>query len=294
MPRKIKPSSIRENIVLLQGFILLLLVLIPTLRLYQLDQPVVFLLPNLLLLTPWRQYTRELWFKYVNIDKRVRRAPVEVPIIEAEDYTFDALRKATENWRYPAVVRGLFKGAPALEKWLDPTYLPSLIGNYSIPVVRKAVYGTIQNDRAVLTFDESFNEIMTDENSKMYLFFPVQSRFNFNGSEAGTLAQLTQAVNDVVQKDLEIDSRIWNGFGTKAHSTFFGSQLIIGKGSADTKETTGTGWHCAAGNNYFVQVYRLKILMQSVNACVRWPVESVGTSWTSSTAHTCSLSAGVR
>ena len=26
------------------------------------------------------------------------------------------------------------------------------------------------------------------------------------------------------------------------------------KGSNDSDATTGTGWHCAAGNNWFVQV----------------------------------------
>jgi hypothetical protein len=57
-----------------------------------------------------------------------------------------------------------------------------------------------------------------------------------------------------VKEDLEIDKRIWNGFGTKAHSTFFGSQFVIGQGTNDTDATTGTGWHCAFGNNWFAQV----------------------------------------
>eukprot|EP00595_Chromulina_sp_UTEXLB2642_P000239 CAMPEP_0196762986 /NCGR_PEP_ID=MMETSP1095-20130614/3169_1 /TAXON_ID=96789 ORGANISM="Chromulina nebulosa, Strain UTEXLB2642" /NCGR_SAMPLE_ID=MMETSP1095 /ASSEMBLY_ACC=CAM_ASM_000446 /LENGTH=219 /DNA_ID=CAMNT_0042115205 /DNA_START=428 /DNA_END=1087 /DNA_ORIENTATION=+ len=105
-----------------------------------------------------------------------------------------------------------------------------------------------------MSFDESYNEIIANEDSKMYLFFPVKSRFNFNGSDAGSLDQLQDAVNDVVLEDLQIDKLIWNGFGTKKHSTYFGSQLIIGRGSNDSTETTGTGWHCAAGNNWFVQV----------------------------------------
>ena len=59
----------------------------------------------------------------------------------------------------------------------------------------------------------------------------------------------------VVSDDLDL-SRIWSGFGSKIHKTFYGSQLIIGRGSDEntTGSTTGTGWHCAAGNNWFVQV----------------------------------------
>jgi NDP-sugar pyrophosphorylase family protein len=137
---------------------------------------------------------------------------------------------------------------------VDPDYLPSLIGDFTIPVVKKAIYGTLQNDRAEMTFRESFQDVITNDDSKLYLFFPVKSRFNFNGSDIGSLERLQEAVNDVVLKDLKINEKIWNGFGTKKHSTYFGSQFVIGKGSADTAETTGTGWHCAAGNNYFIQV----------------------------------------
>ena len=59
--------------------------------------------------------------------------------------------------RYPAVVRGLFLDTPAGQKWAVPGYLSSKIGDFSIPVVRNAEYGTLQNDRAVLTFREVTN-----------------------------------------------------------------------------------------------------------------------------------------
>lgn len=253
MPKTSSYSFWRRNLIILQG-LGVFFILIPFYRLYQLDQPFAFIIPNLLLFTSFRQYTRSLWFKIIDVDKRVRFEPRQIPSIEAKDFDMDALRHATENWRFPAVVRGLFKDTPAVQKWIDPEYLSAKIGDFEIPVVRQAIYNTLQNDRVIMTFRESFTDVVTNNQSKMYLFFPVKSRFNFNGSAAGSLERLQDAINEVVLQDLEIDKLIWNGFGTKKHSTYYGSQFVIGKGSADTAETTGTGWHCAAGNNYFIQV----------------------------------------
>jgi hypothetical protein len=57
----------------------------------------------------------------------------------------------------------------------------------------------------------------------------------------------------MVWEDLEL-GRLWDGFGTPRHATYHGAQLIIGRGSNDSDATTGTGWHCAAGNNWFAQI----------------------------------------
>jgi len=215
--------------------------------------PLTYMYPNFLLFTGYRQEAIAAWKKVLIVDRAVNRHHTHIAEVHAKDYTFDALRAATDNWRHPAVVRGLFKGTKALEKWTEPGYLAEKIGSFNIPVVQNAAYGTLQNDRKAMTFADSYNEIITDEQSKLYLFFPVQSRFNFNGSDKGSLALLQDKVNDLTQTDLEL-SRIWPGFGTKYHKKFIGSQLIFGRGTNDTEQTTGTGWHCAGGNNYFIQV----------------------------------------
>ena len=215
--------------------------------------PLSFMYPNLLLFTPYREEARALWNKLVKIDESIEYDHPHVPIIQAKDYTFESLRRATDNFRYPAIVRGLFSDAPGTKLWVQEDYLPSKLGKFNIPAVRGAVVGKVQNDRVIMSFADAFKDIITDENSKLYIFFPVKSRFNFNGSDVGSIEALQEAVNDVVLKDLELE-RIWPGFGTKAHSTFFGSQIIIGQGSDDDEQTTGTGWHCAIGNNWFIQV----------------------------------------
>ncbi len=99
------------------------------------------------------------------------------------------------------------------------------------------------------------------DSSTQYLFFPVKSRFTFNGSEAGAAEMLDNAVNEVVRQDLDLD-RLWKGFATKSHSSYRGAQFVIGKSTNDPfhKNATGSDWHCAPGNNWFIQVITLSLL----------------------------------
>lgn len=234
------------------GYLGLLAATLPLLQLYLMGHKLSYALPNALLFTPYRNLTRQLWHELVEIDTRVIIPPQPIPEIRAEDYSFDALKKATDNFRHPAVVRGLFKDAPAIKKWVDPEYLPSKLGKFTVPVVMNATYGVKQDERSSMSFAEAFTDIVKNK-SKRYLFFPVQSREHFDATEFST-DSLADAVNDVVKTDLELDPRLWPTFGSDRHKTFHGTQLIVGYGSATPNTTTGTGWHCAAGNNYFIQV----------------------------------------
>ena len=60
-------------------------------------------------------------------------------------------------------------------------------------------------------------------------------KLHWNHSELGALEKLQNDINEVVLNDLDLD-RIWPGFGTKVHKTFYGSQLIIGRGSNDSTQ----------------------------------------------------------
>jgi hypothetical protein len=227
-------------------------ILFPVWKTINSGDPLSHMYPNFLLFTPYREEVKAAWKDTLKFSDKVH-VPEHIPTIPYSEFTMEKLKEITNNFRSPAIVRDMFKGTAAHDKWGVDGYLSSKIGDFMIPVVRNAKYNTLQNDRAVLSFREAFTEIVNDANSKVYMFFPVKSRFSFNHSELGTLEVLQSRINEVVLEDLEIDKRIWNGFGTNKHSTYFGSQLIIGQGSNDAKETTGTGWHCAAGNNWFVQ-----------------------------------------
>jgi len=215
--------------------------------------PLCFMIPNALLFTPFRDTAIFYWKKYKKYDTNVFYKPMHVPEIQKEDYSFESLRHATDNFRHPAVVRGFFKGTRALEKWTEPGYLSSKIGDYEIPAVMKATIDKPQSDRVKMTFRDAYEEMLVDPNDPKYLFFPVLSRFQFNFSRE-ILLELKEEVNKILHEDLELD-RIYPGFGK--HKNFFGGQMIMGRGKNTTNttvKTTGTFWHCAVGNNWFAQV----------------------------------------
>lgn len=249
MASKKEKSSGMSTLVKMMG----LLLLVPVLKTLFAGDPLIYMFPNALLFTPFREEARAAWKQHLKVDTAIKREPTQIPSIQAEDYSFESMRAATDNFRHPAVVRGFFKGTKATEKWTDPEYLSSIIGEFTIPVVMKAQYNTVQNERATMKFREAFADVLENPECSKYLFFPVQSRENFNHSSLGANQALKHKVNEIVVRDLELD-RIWPGFGTSAHSTFYGSQLVIGRGTNDSDATTGTGWHCAAGNNWFAQV----------------------------------------
>lgn len=234
-------------------FIVALVAMFPVYKTLSAGDPLSHMLPNFLLFTPFRQTVKDMWPTLIKIDRNVRRTHHQIPEIDAKDYTFESMRAATDNWRHPAVVRGFFNGTVAMQKWADPNYLSSKIGDFEVPVVADATYGTLQNQRLKMTFREAFDDVVHNEKSRKYLFFPVNSRENFNHSVAGKAEALREKINEAVLNDLDL-SRIWQGFGTKNHKNYFGAQFVIGRGSSDTEETSGTGWHCAAGNNWFAQV----------------------------------------
>mmetsp|Transcript_9838 Transcript_9838/g.37094 ORF Transcript_9838/g.37094 Transcript_9838/m.37094 type:complete len:316 (-) Transcript_9838:697-1644(-) len=175
------------------------------------------------------------------------------------------MKVATNGWRRPAVVRGLFKDPPAVDNWGDVDFLPSKIGDLVVPVHQNASLSVDHFELRHQTFGDAFRTIHQGVEPK-YLFFPLQSRHQLLGNTSFSPKMLQKAVDDVVREDLQLE-RIHEGFGGPRHLTFFGTQLIVGHGTQygaldgqkkvhheDGKLTTGTGWHCALGNNWFVQV----------------------------------------
>ena len=243
----------KDNCVVIKTLVIFL-VLFPIYRLISYDQPLTYVVPNVLLFTSYRELTRSLWEKYVVVDKNVYRHPEQIPIIEAKDYTFETLRAATKDFRQPALVKGLFSDTPATTKWIEPGYLSKYLGKFNLPVVTEGYATKAPDDKTIMGFDEAFTHIVNNQSSMYYIFFPVKSRFHAGAHDVELAKQLQEVVNNLSFDDLHIDEKIWNGFGRGNHKNYHGSQLIIGRGRNELAETTGRGWHCAAGSNYFIQV----------------------------------------
>lgn len=216
--------------------------------------PLIYMIPNFLLFTPFRSATKWCFQKVLVYDTEEKEL-TPVPEIPAKEYSFERLREITDDFKHPAVVRNMFSDTYAVKKWTKPGYLSQYLGDFEIPVIERAVYGTEQKDRIVMTFRDSFHEVLTNSSSMKYLFFPVKSRVAFNHSSIGLNERLGETVNEIARIDLDLD-RLWHGYGTESHTTYKGAQIIAGQGGKEGK--TGTNWHCAPGNNWFIQIYGKK------------------------------------
>lgn len=134
--------------------------LIPIYLTFRAGDPLFFIIPNALLFTSFRSLTFSKWSEAIKINTAITRTPAHVPIIFAKDYTFDVLRVATENFRYPAVVRGLFSDTPAAKKWVQPGYLSELLGDFDIPVIANSIKTNssahMQNHRVLRKFGPAY------------------------------------------------------------------------------------------------------------------------------------------
>ena len=219
------------------------------------DDPYSYILPNALLFLgfAFEPLTIFAWRQLAVWDKSKGKIEIE-PIAEmdASEYSYDKLRELTDDFLKPAVVRGLFDGVPAQSLWPQPGYLSSVepLNKMLIPVVKNSTYRTwdYNGDRPRITFEEAYEELLANEDSVHYLFFPKEL--------GGAIDDLRAATQKVIRQDLELD-RIFDGYGSEVphvHTAYQGSQIIAGRGKNNMDGTTGSDWHCAAGNNWFVQV----------------------------------------
>ena len=213
-----------------------------------------YFIPRILLYTGYRSATLYYWNKIIKIDEKIKYNHTHIPIIEKEDYSFERLRIASNNFLTPVLVKGLFKDTIGVQKWKEVDYLPSLFNDISLMIVPNAKVGNAHNKRYYDLFSNAFKDIVANQSSTKYMFFPsLSGNIKLNDSEKENFENLVNLTNIIVNKDLELEKILWNGFGTKTHKSFVGSQIIIGRGSDEAEETTGTGWHCAGGNNWFIQ-----------------------------------------
>lgn len=202
--------------------------------------PLVFMIPNFLLFTPFHHLATPVWKMIDPIERLLNlkdeHGPTPVPEIMAKDYSFSKLREVSEGFRYPVVIRDFFSDTPAVKKWTQKGYLSEKIGKYKIRVQERGENSTyIAKKVPMLRFEDAFNELLENEDSRKFMFFPF-----FKDRQEVLQDPLIQNMNQLTRDDLCLD-RIWEGFGDyERHSSLVGIQFSIGRAKKGAKKSTGT------------------------------------------------------
>jgi len=248
-----KSSSRLTNTFVILSSIAVILLAIGASKTSLAGDPLSYMLPNFMLMTPLHNYVVPVW-KYLDPPSRLSEKNFQhkqVRSMDASEYTFEKLVELTEGFRYPAVVKGLFQNTTALNKWTKQNYLVDKIGNFDVKVAWRTENETKIFDRNKMSFRKAYSELLTNEEYKGFIFFPF-----FASTKAVVAANpINMAVNSLVQEDLDID-RIWKGFGNyDTHSSLVGHQFSMARAKKGQKKgTTTLDWHCEPGSNWFIQV----------------------------------------
>lgn len=219
--------------------------------------PLIFIIPNFLLWTPFRDLTYQWWEKVLKYDTTKEIPLIPIPEIKAEEYSYDKVKELSEGFRYPIVVRGLFKNTTAVKKWHTRDYVASHIGDYDVTFLQSGAAVGLEDDRKAnyIPFRDAWSEILDNKYSKKYLFFPERSRLKKgNETTLHSMTGLKKNLDKMMAEDLDFD-RLFPGFAGPNHKEYIGTQFIAGWGNNDPSKTTGSNWHCAPGNNWFIQVH---------------------------------------
>jgi hypothetical protein len=273
-------------VVLITFGVLLSGVLMHRIHTYSQD-PYIFMLPNALLLTPFWRLSSLMWKITIPLamDKSVIYEPTGIHEMQASEFSYEHMKNITNNFSEPAVFRGLFSNSTAVNKWTHPGYMSGKIGNVGVHSVAKTFtaramadetnglslteqirFGKTMRNISHLPFGETYDEIMGDKTSPRYILFPLKHHdIPFRRTTMSDFDRnMAEAANKIVYEDLDLDL-IWPGFSySDRHASSRGTQLIIGQSrtnehnSVASTTTTGLGWHCEMGNNWFVQIAGVK------------------------------------
>lgn len=215
-------------------------------------EPIYHILPNILFLFPYIcRLAPYLWTDpshFLPMSDQTTHTPLRE--ISAEEFTYEKLQQVTENFYYPAVVRGLFQNTTAVSKWGTVGYLSEKLGEFQVTTNFCDAY--VNDDVIMERFDHAVDkEMLINEHSKHCLFFPLFSR----SENQTTIAAFKKAVTNVARDDLNLDL-IRPGFASENHTNLHGCQMVMGRGTKDATPTkfTGLGWHAEPGTNWFAQV----------------------------------------
>jgi hypothetical protein len=195
---------------------------------------------------------RAKWRAFERLDARgLEPGVVPVPELSAADYDFAALRRLSEDFRRPVVIRGLFADVPAVERWASPDYL--LERGDEVYLVSRS--GRVSDQTAAARADPKNME-------EQLPFVEMPLREIIARMEAGEQIYVV-ALDTIFHRDprLLADLRIpqvvtewWEGEALDPPLV----QMFMGVGSGDHARTTGSSLHCERHANFFIQIVGTK------------------------------------
>jgi Cupin-like domain len=175
-----------------------------------------------------------------------------IPVRElaAADYSFEALRRLSENFRVPVVVRGLFANVPAVELWQRPEYLIEGGGD--------EVYFVSTSGRVREQLEAATLEPKNFDKQLALIELPLKEILaRMAAGESLYIAALDRIFqrDKRLLRDLAIPQVVpewWEGKHVPLNPVVV--QMFMGMGTDDPANTTGSGLHCARHANLFIQV----------------------------------------
>ncbi len=220
-------------------------------RTVQSGDPIIYMIPNFLLFTPFPEVTQYVWSVLDPLSRLNEiKEPVPIGEIPREGFSMEVMKECTEGWSEPCVARGVFAGTPALKNWGKKDYLSqSALRDFNVMYAEDAAVEYSIFGKNAAKFSELSSDIINGNSSISFLIPRGNETENFK-----------LAVNKLVHDDLELSYRVKDGFGLspEVHKNLIRSQLIMGRGKSDMSSTSGSDWHSEAPNNWFIQVIGTK------------------------------------
>lgn len=173
----------------------------------------------------------------------------EIAEIKKEDFSYELLGKVSKGYTLPVIVRGLFNGSKATEKWTHDYFVQNYGENIYITLSEgrtEEQYKSVAVVSKDVTGDgKGYQNIMKPV--KMKLKNALKYMSQGERMYLSNVDTIFRRNNDLLD-DLEFGRVNW------AYKPYlpYAAQIFLGYGY--DKETTGTMMHCAASANLFIQV----------------------------------------
>lgn len=233
-------------------------------------EPLSHVAANVLLFTPFHLKSPSLYTDPAKILPEGKHEHLSIIEIEAKDYSYEKLRVITDNFKQPAIVRGLFSDTTAVKRWAEPGYLSQKLAGFNVAVNTALNKNGLpvnkeHPDIEVIPFETVCNDLISNDESNLRFIFPPYGRKEINGS---SILEFAEAAKDLVRNDLTGDL-IKEDWASKAHSNLLGVQVLMGRGFNTSDAYKGLGWHSEYVCHLLFVICLMKFVWVVIVLCIK-------------------------